>query len=111
MKYVSLDSIPATKVTHNPKISKKVLISKGEIPHITQYAKVTLTPGQIADAHTHSDMYEIFSIESGAGKILINNNEYQLTAGVCVTVEPGEEHEVQNTSHNNLIFTIIGIAV
>lgn len=111
MKYRSLDLIPATGVSHNPEISKKVLIDKEEIPHITQFAKVTLTPGQIADVHQHLNMYEIFNTESGKGKILVEDSEYQLTAGVCVVVEPSEKHEVQNTGKEDLTLTIIGIEV
>lgn len=111
MKYKSLALIPVTGVSHNREIRKKVLIANGEIPHITQLSRVILKPGQIAAIHKHSDMYEIFNIESGKGKILVDNNEFKLTVGVCIIVEPGEEHEVQNTDQDDLTITITGIRV
>lgn len=109
MKYTSLDLIPKTEVSHNPEIKKKVLINNGEIPHITQLARVTLTPGQTANSHEHLDMYEIFNTEKGRGKMTINKNEYLLSAGVCIIIEPGEEHELVNNSKDDLILTILGI--
>jgi quercetin dioxygenase-like cupin family protein len=111
MKYRSLDLITATGVSHNPEISKKVLIENGEIPHITQLARVTFKPGQTANSHEHKDMYEIFNIESGSGKILIDSSEYQLRTGDCFIVEPNESHEIQNSSQEDLIITILGLKV
>lgn len=110
MKYKSLTLIPVTGVSHNTEIRKKVLIANGEIPHLTQLSRVILKPGQIATLHKHSDMYEIFNIESGKGKILVDNNEFRLKIGVCVVVEPGEAHEIENNSNDDLILTIIGVA-
>lgn len=111
MKYKSLDQIPVTGVSHNPEIIKKVLIENGEIPHITQLARVTFKPGQMANSHEHQDMYEIFNIESGSGKILINSNEYPLKTGDCFIVEPNEKHEIENSSQEDLIITILGIKI
>ena len=111
MKYKSLTLIPVTGVSHNPEIRKRVLIANGEIPHMTQLARIILKLGQIAAIHRHSDMYEIFNIESGKGKMLVNKKEYQLASGICVIVEPDEDHEVQNTGQEDLTITITGIKV
>lgn len=109
MQYKSLEKLPAVGVSHNPEIKKQVFLEKGEVPHLTQLARAIFKPGQIAEAHEHSDMYEIFNIEDGSGKIVIDNQEYPLKKGVCVVVEPNEKHEIQNTSQNDLIVNIIGI--
>ncbi len=109
MKYISLKDIEEVGVSHNPKIKKKVLIANGQIPHLTQFSRAKLTLGQIADAHIHPDMYEIFNVESGEGVIIINNKRYELTVGVCVVVEPGEKHGVTNTGKEDLLMTMVGI--
>lgn len=111
MKYISLDEINEVGVSHNPEIKKKVLILNGQIPHLMQFSRATLKPGQIANNHKHEDMYEIFNVESGEGEIIVNGSKYSLTSGVCVTVEPGENHEVINTGKVDLILTMLGMKV
>lgn len=111
MKYTSLKDIKEVGVSHNIEIKKKVFIPNGQVPHLTQFSRVTFKPGQIANNHIHQDMYEIFYVESGEGEIIVNGSKYSLASGDCVTVEPGEDHEVINIGKVNLIITIIGIKV
>lgn len=111
MKYSSLKDIDEIGVSHNPEIKKKVIIKNGQVPHLTQFSKVTFKKGQVADSHIHKNMYEIFNVESGRGEIIINDIKYSLDKGVCVTVDPGEKHEIINTGEGNLILTMIGIEV
>ncbi len=111
MKIASLGDIDEVGVSHNPEIKKKILIANGQIPHLTQFSRVIFQAGQIAGSHTHQDMYEIFNTERGTGEIKIDNHKYNLTEGTCVTVEPGEAHEVTNTGKNDLILTIVGMEV
>lgn len=111
MKYVFLNEIEEVGVSHNPEIKKKVLIPNGQIPHLTQFSRATFKPGQVANNHIHQDMYEIFYVENGEGEIIVNGSKYSLASGVCVTVEPAENHEVINTGKVDLILTILGIKV
>ncbi|OGE18718.1 cupin [Candidatus Daviesbacteria bacterium RIFCSPLOWO2_02_FULL_41_8] len=109
MKYSSLKDIVETGVSHNPEIKKKVLIANGQVPHLTQLAKTILAAGQVAGSHIHQDMYEIFLAENGTGEIIVNDNKYSLIPGACVTIDPGEKHEITNTGKNDLVLTIIGM--
>jgi len=54
-------------------------------------------------------MSEIYSVESGEGVITISGRQHALTSGICIVVEPGEEHEVSNISKEDLIITMVGI--
>ena len=109
MKYVSLDQINDQRVSHNAAIRKKVMLTSGELPSLTQLAQAYFAPGQIANAHQHSDMHEVFFVQSGNGQIVIDGKVYGLSPGVCVAVSPGETHEVSNTSSEPLILTYFGI--
>lgn len=109
MKLTSLSDLPAEFVSHNPAIQKKVLLRPGDLPHLTNFSQARLAAGQIASAHHHADMYEVFFVESGSGIITIDRTPYPLTPGVCVAVEPGESHEVQNTGTEELILTYFGL--
>lgn len=109
MKISLQEKISEEEIVHNPKILKKVMIRKGEIPNITQFAKAAFPPGEIAEKHMHEDMYEVFLTEQGSGIMEINGNKIPMEPGTCITVEPGESHEVTNTGRENLIVLILGI--
>ena len=103
MKVSAINSTKEADVSHNPNIKKHVLVSKGEINHIENFSRAVFPPGEIAHAHSHSDMTEVFFVESGQGVILVNEKPFPLKAGVCVTVEPKEMHELRNTGATNLV--------
>lgn len=109
MKIVNLHDLSTQPVSHNPEIKKKVLFSKGELPHLTNFSQAVFAPNQIATSHRHLDMCEVFFVIAGEGVIRINNCDYALTPGVCVAVEAGEEHEIINTGTDELILTYFGI--
>jgi mannose-6-phosphate isomerase-like protein (cupin superfamily) len=54
-------------------------------------------------------MYEVFFVVTGEGTIAINETPYALKPGICVAVEPGEIHEVNNTGASILTLLYFGI--
>lgn len=56
MKTCSLDTLGAIPLSHNPRISKKVMIAKGEIDGITNFSRAVFPPGETVNAHAHPDM-------------------------------------------------------
>jgi quercetin dioxygenase-like cupin family protein len=111
MKRAVLGDLPEESVSHNPAIKKKVMLRLGELPHLTNFSQARFAPGQIAAAHAHTDMCEVFFVEAGQGLIRIDQQDYSLSAGVCIAVEPGETHEVQNTGSTELVLTYFGLRV
>jgi mannose-6-phosphate isomerase-like protein (cupin superfamily) len=111
MKLSHLNQLPEQTVSHNQEIKKKAMLKLGDLPHLTNFSQARFAPGQIAFAHSHRDMCEVFFIESGLGKIRINGTNYSLEAGMCIAVEPNEEHEIMNTGKQELIITYFGIQI
>jgi len=60
MKITNLENLPLQQVSHNPEIVKKVMLDHQDIPHLTNFYQATFAPGQIASAHSHQDMSEVF---------------------------------------------------
>lgn len=109
MKTINLSDITDQCVSHNPKIPKKVLLERGEIPHLLNLSVARFPKNENAPSHKHDDMYEVFMIQSGEGEIVVDYQTFKLEAGVCVIVAPGEFHELKNTGDKELVATCIGI--
>jgi len=109
MKYTSLSTLTDEGVSHNPAIRKKVMLRLGELPSLTNFSQACFPPSAVAAGHAHQDMYEVFFVESGHGKITIDGVSHVLQPGTCVTVELGEVHEVANTGTEELIITYFGL--
>ena len=109
MKIVNLNHLPLKQVSHNPEITKKVMLSNKDIPHLTNFSQATFAPGQVAAAHSHQDMHEVFFVSAGKGIMRIEGEEHALTPGVCIAIATGETHEVINTGTENLVLTYFGI--
>lgn len=109
MKITSLKTITEISTSHNEDIKKRVMIEKGLMPLVTQFAQVKFLPGQIAEKHVHNDMFETFYIEEGEGIVTINDTNVALEKGMCITVEPGETHELKNTGKEELLVVVLGV--
>lgn len=103
--------MPREGVSHDPEISKRVLLRDGEIPHVTTFAQARFRPGQVCTPHLHPTMIEVYLVESGHGTITVEERDQPLEAGMCVVAAAGETHSVANTGEVDLVLTYFGIAV
>jgi quercetin dioxygenase-like cupin family protein len=110
MRIFSLKNISPEPVSHNKDIFKKVMIEKDIVPHLMMFSQVVFKPKQIASAHIHKDMYETFFVEEGEGIFKVNGKGHRLKAGDCIVIEPGENHEVENSGRSNLVLSYFGIS-
>lgn len=111
MKLTNLNQLPIESVSHNPAIKKQVMLRVGDLAHLTNFSQARFQPGQVAEAHTHTDMNEVFFVESGLGTIVIDGEPHVLSPGVCIVVTVGESHEVSNTGTEELVLTYFGLRV
>jgi quercetin dioxygenase-like cupin family protein len=109
LRLSKLADLPEQPVSHDPKLIKKVMLNQGDLPHLAYFSQARFAPGQLAAAHSHTDMSEVFLVETGEGVIHIDGKPHPLQVGTCVTVEPGEQHELVNTGHVDLVLTYFGI--
>lgn len=109
MKLSHLNQIPETEVSHNEKVKKKLIVAKGSVKNLIYFSQATFPPNEVAPSHAHSDMTEIFFIQSGHGEIEIDNKIIDLPQGACITVEPGERHELKNRGSSELVVLYFGL--
>lgn len=109
MKLIRTNELPEQGVSHNARIRKRVILKAGEIGPITNYARAVFPPGEKAGAHSHDDMVEVFTVESGCGEIRIDDVAYVFSVGLTVVIEPGEVHEIINTGDSELVVAYFGV--
>lgn len=63
-----------------------------------QLVLMSLVPKEEIGMEVHSDNDQFFRVESGQGKCIIDDNEYDLIDGSAIIVPSGAKHNVINTS-------------
>lgn len=63
-----------------------------------QLVLMALLPGEEIGLEAHKEGDQFFRFESGEGKVVIDETEYQVAAGDTVIVPVGARHNVTNTS-------------
>ncbi len=66
----------------------------------SQLVLMSLLPGEEIGLETHHENDQFFRFESGNGKVIINDNEYEVTDGSAVIIPKGASHNVINTSES-----------
>lgn len=63
-----------------------------------QLVAMSLLPNEEIGMEIHKENDQFFRFEQGAGKVLIDGNEYEVGDGDVIIVPAGAEHNVINTS-------------
>jgi len=69
--------------------------------HHSQLVVMTLKPTEEIGMEVHPDNDQFLRIESGEGKAIIDGNEQIFSAGWCVIVPAGAQHNIINTSQDS----------
>ena len=63
----------------------------------SQLVLMNLKPGEEIGEEVHTDVDQFFRVDSGEGKCVIDENEYEIRDGFAVVVPAGAKHNVINT--------------
>jgi len=64
----------------------------------SQLVLMSLLPNEDIGMEVHPDNDQFFRFEAGAGKAIIDGNEYDLVNGSVIVVPAGAQHNIINTS-------------
>ncbi len=64
----------------------------------SQLVVMSLKPGEEIGVETHPDNDQFFRIEEGMAKVLIDDNQYEASAGFAILIPAGSKHNVKNAS-------------
>lgn len=75
-----------------------------------QLVVMSLKPGEEIGFEVHDENDQFFRFELGVGKVMIDDNEYDISAGDAVIIPMGSKHNIINTSDIEFLkfYTIYG---
>ena len=114
IRSTDLKYIPASHEDQRfPGVLKKVLLVKDDLVEgRTQMINWALLPvGKSFEAHYHEDMQEVFIILNGYVKIIVDNEEADLSKGDAVVIPLRSVHEMKNTGTEDVEYIAIGISL
>ena len=68
---------------------------------------IHLLPGDSLGPHRHKRVEETFYFTSGDGVMIVDGREHPAKEGIAYYVEPGEGHDIRNTSNMPLSVVFI----
>jgi len=74
---------------------------------IHSVAIATIAVGKASLMHYHPVAEESYYILNGRAKMLLDNEESELTAGQIVLIPPGARHKIYNTGDQELEFLVV----
>lgn len=109
MQIHALHDLPTVGLGPGTGIQKHMLVGAGMVPHVMQFVRADFQPGQVAPAHAHADMTELFYVESGEGTLTVNGAPHPLHPGVSFRIDPGETHEIASSAGTSLVVIYVSI--
>lgn len=116
MKIVHTTDIETQPASHEdpgaPAVLKKVMLRNQDlIPGNLQMINWSiLLPGKTFRGHFHDNMEEVFIIVKGRAKIMVDEEETEITDGDVVVIPVGSVHSMENPGQDNVDFISLGIA-
>lgn len=92
------------EVIPNFKGGEKETAAKMNFDGMNRIMKGKLIPGASIGLHTHESNSEIVYILEGKGKVIYDDGEERLVAGMCHYCPKGHTHSLINDSDSDLLF-------
>lgn len=66
-------------------------------------AEARVEPGKQTAVHRHTAAEEIYHVLSGQGRMLLGGENFEITAGDTIRIDPGVRHGLVNTGNVDLV--------
>ena len=93
-----------TNIIENFRGGEKHAETRGFFDGMNRIMKIKLIPGASIGMHLHDTGSEIIYVLEGAGKMLYDDGEERLSAGMCHYCPKGHSHSFINDTEEDLIF-------
>lgn len=108
MHALSLNDLSPITTPHGELIRELIgrTATEGSVPRHS-VAHIVLPPGKSSLRHYHPEAEESYYILSGRARVLIGEEEVELTAGTAVLIPAPQPHKITNIGSEDLAFLAI----
>ena len=116
MKIIRATDIETQPASHEdpgaPAVLKKVMLRNRDLiaGNVQMINWSTLLPGKTFRRHLHDNMEEVFIIVKGRARIMVDDEEAEISDGDVVVIPVGSVHTMENLGQDNVDFISLGIA-
>lgn len=71
------------------------------------FVVVIIPPGKLSARHYHGVSEETYYILRGTARLVIDDKEFELTAGHAALIQPPEQHQIFNIGDDDLEFITV----
>ena len=96
---------------YNRKKMLEQVIKRGEFSGIIFANIHYYRPGETHEVHSHNDHEEIFVCFQGRGKVIMNEEEREISRGDMLVFKPGESHGFKSGDADALTYLCIGVKI
>lgn len=93
-----------SNINHQSLIFKKIILKKGIVPNLLQFATVNFQSGDSIEKHSHESMYEIFYVIKGELIVFNDLNQTKVSDGDAFVVYPKQNHRFEILQNAKLIY-------
>ena len=93
-----------TTNSHNPDLLKNLIIKKGVIDHLLQFATATFKKGESISSHLHESMFEVFYVLNGEVDVKIGAEKLIASEGDTFWVPIGTLHSLQFQMDSKILY-------
>jgi mannose-6-phosphate isomerase-like protein (cupin superfamily) len=68
------------------------------------FAKLIINPGKASQRHYHKETEEIYFILAGSGRVIIDEESFDVRPGHAILLPIGVHHQIFNTGNQDLVF-------
>jgi len=116
MKLIRATDIETQPASHedpgDPTVLKKVMLQNRDLiaGNVQMINWSTLLPEKAFRGHYHDNMEEVFIIVKGRAKIMVDDEEAEISDGDVVVIPAKSVHTMENLGQDNVVFISLGIA-
>ena len=116
MKIVRGNLVPYVPASHEdpnqPGVLKRVLATDQDLQagQVMMVNWARLPAGRSFQRHYHEDLQEVFVMTRGPAEMRVNGEMVELDSGDAIVIDPGEVHEMTNSSNDDVEYVVFGIS-
>jgi len=102
--FIRNNEVIKEKVNHKNNVMKEVILQKGLVPNLLQFAKTKLSKGDKIEKHLHESMIEVFYVLTGELLVIEDEIKTKVFPGDTFVIYPRQNHSLVSVKDTEIIY-------